>query len=700
MAGKLSDRLREVSRRLFVGRSEQRKLFASLLADDNQDVALLHIYGPGGIGKTSLLYEYRHVCEAGSVPVLYLDTRTIEADPAVFLSAIRQQLDIGPDEDPTVRIGDTGKHVLMLDTYESMLALEQWLYTSFFPELNDTVLIVVAGRYPPSPTWTDNPGWRSLIKPIALRNFSPDESRQYLSRVGLPEDFQEPAISYTHGHPLALSLVAESFTHATATSFESELEPDFIKVLLDRFVREAPSLDHRLALEACVLVNNLTEPLLATMLDRTDVRALFEWLRSLSFIESGARGLFPHDIAREVMGSELRWRNPDQHKMLHQHARAYYNGQLKEAGSDEQGNVLKDYIFLHRDNAIVRPFFLQLQSQWQGASAAISTDQYYERDLEQIEAMVVKHEGEESAALARMWIQEQPERVILFRDQQGAVAGFLLLLALHEAAPAFLKKDHLAKACVDYLDTNAPLRPGEAATLFRFWMDRDAYQNITQVQSHIFVYMVKHYLTTPNLAFSMLPISSPTFWKSVFGYADLHHLETLDFERNGIPFGVFGHDWRSRPPAAWLDVLASRETGSGFSSTEDTTPQRTVLVLSEEAFGDAVREVFRNFTRRDRLVNNPLLSSRIVADNVSEKADDATRVEVLMELVDEGVALLQQNAKQAKAFKALDRTYLRPAASQEQAAELLGLPYSTFRRHLASALAELTQFLWQKELGR
>ncbi len=198
----------------------------------------------------------------------------------------------------------------------------------------------------------------------------------------------------------------------------------------------------------------------------------------------------------------------------------------------------------------------------------------------------------------------------------------------------------------------------------------------------------------------MLPISSPSFWKSVFGYADLHHIESLDFERNGIPFGVFGHDWRSRPPAAWLDVLASRETGSGFSDTAETAPQRTMLVLSEEAFGEAVRMVFRNYTRRDRLVNNPLLSSRIVADNVAESADDAERVDVLMRLVDEGVALLQQNVKQAKAFKALDRTYLRPAASQEQAAELLGLPYSTFRRHLATALNELIQFLWQKELGR
>ena len=35
-----------------------------------------------------------------------------------------------------------------------------------------------------------------------------------------------------------------------------------------------------------------------------------------------------------------------------------------------------------------------------------------------------------------------------------------------------------------------------------------------------------------------------------------------------------------------------------------------------------------------------------------------------------------------KLARALDRTYLRPAPTQEAAAELLGLPFSTYRGHL------------------
>lgn len=698
MAGKLSDRLREASHRLFVGRSVQCRLFADALAAEDLPFSIFHVYGPGGIGKTSLLYEFKRLCQEAGVQAHYLDTRTTEADPVAFVRAIRGVLGIGEDVQPESVIGASGRHVLMLDTFESMYALEQWLYNEFFPELNESVFIVVAGRYPPSTIWTDNPGWRSLIKASPLRNLSPDESRQYLLKTGLPEVHHQSVINYTHGHPLALSLVAESFGESTEDQFEGELEPNFIKVLLDRFVREVPSLSHRLALEACVLVNHLTESLLAQMIDEENVRAVFEWLRQLSFIESGTRGLFPHDLAREVLGAELKWRNPEHFRDLHQRARAYYNAQLSDASPEEQGNILKDYIFLHRDNAIVKPFFLQLQAQWQGGAAAVSTDRYREEDRAQIVEVVTKHEGEKAGNLAAGWLDEQAENVVIFRNPKGAVEGFLMQLALHQVSDSMQKKDAVVEAAQNYLRGHAPLREGEAATLFRFWMDAENYQNISQVQSLIFVYMVRHYLTTPNLAFSMVPISNHLFWKSVFNYADLDHLEPLDFQIGDVQYGIFGHDWRVRPPAAWLDVLASRETSKSFEPVAEP-PKQQVLVLSEEAFGKATRDALKHYTRPDKLKKNPLLSSRVVVDQVAETAGVEERIETLLKLIDEHIELLRDNARSNKAYRAIDRTFLRPAGSQEAAAEVLDLPFSTYRRHLAKGLSDITEALWQKELG-
>ncbi len=696
---KLSDRLRQASKRFFVGREVQCKLFEKALLADELPFLMMHIHGPGGIGKTSLIYELRRRCQDAGILTCYFDTRTIEADPVAFEEGLADILSLNGQLKPIEALGRGGKCVLMLDTFESMYSLEQWLYTEFFPELNDNVLIVVASRNPPSATWTDNPGWRALIREAPLRNLSPEECRQFLSKTGLPDQFHQEVIDYTHGHPLALSLVAQSIEADQPVSFDGELEPDFIKVLLDRFVREVPGEAYRQALEACVLVNHLTEPLLAVMLDQTDVRALFEWLRSLSFMESGSRGIFPHDIAREVLSVELKWRNPEMHQVFNTRARAHYKNLLHEVGPERQGNILKDYIFLHREHAIVKPFFIQLQAQWQGDAPVVSTDRFQLKDLEDIETLVLKHEGEQAVAIAKMWIEAQPENVIVFRNQNGRVEGFLMLLALHEVDDAKLKKDEISRNCISYIEKTGPLRPGESATLFRFWMDGDGYQNISPVQSLIFVYMVRHYLTTPGLAYSMVPISNPEFWQPIFAYADLEYLEPLNFEVNGRPYGIFGHDWRRRPPAAWLDVLASRESGGAMQVAEEEQAKRPVLVLSEEAFADAVRKVLRNYTRTDRLTKNPLLSSRLVVDHVSEDADDDERIVALMHLFNEAIQVIEQNPKQDKLYRALDRTYLRPAASQEQAAEILDLPYSTFRRHLAAATAEVTDLLWQKELG-
>jgi hypothetical protein len=43
-------------------------------------------------------------------------------------------------------------------------------------------------------------------------------------------------------------------------------------------------------------------------------------------------------------------------------------------------------------------------------------------------------------------------------------------------------------------------------------------------------------------------------------------------------------------------------------------------------------------------------------------------------------------------------TYLKGAATQEAAANRLGLPFSTYRRHLVTALDRAALWLWEREL--
>ena len=159
--------------------------------------------------------------------------------------------------------------------------------------------MVLAGRNPPSPGWRSDPGWQTLLRVLPLRNLSPEESRQYLTQRSVPDDQYQAVLSFTHGHPLALSLVAETFAQREVFSFQPEAAPDIIKTLVEQFVQKVPGPAHRAALEACAQVRLMSEPLLSEMLNLPDPHELFDWLRGLSFIESGPLGIFPHDLARK-----------------------------------------------------------------------------------------------------------------------------------------------------------------------------------------------------------------------------------------------------------------------------------------------------------------------------------------------------------------------------------------------------------------
>jgi hypothetical protein len=82
---------------------------------------------------------------------------------------------------------------------------------------------------------------------------------------------------------------------------------------------------------------------------------------------------------------------------------------------------------------------------------------------------------------------------------------------------------------------------------------------------------------------------------------------------------------------------------------------------------------------------------------VSDRSGDA-RPERLRSLLDEAAASLRDHPRDEKLYRALEATYLHPAPTQEAAAERLGLPFSTYRRHLTAGVDRVTGWLWQREL--
>jgi hypothetical protein len=227
-------------------------------------------------------------------------------------------------------------------------------------------------------------------------------------------------------------------------------------------------------------------------------------------------------------------------------------------------------------------------------------------------------------------------------------------------------------------------------------MDKDTYQGVSPIQSLIFIQVAKHYLTTPGLAFTFFPCADPDFWTAILSYAELTRYPEADFEVGGKRYGIYGHDWRVMTPAVWIGRLAEKEIGvTGQAASPPTADP--VIFLSRDDFNNAVKQSLQDYARPNGLAGNPLLRSRLVSEAAGKNSKE--RTEFLKSKIRESAETLRVHPRDEKLFQALESTYLHPAPTQEAAAELLDIPFSTYRRHLTSGIQRLTEILWRQEIG-
>lgn len=794
MNAPLSNRLQQARERLFVGRAAQLDPFARALELEAWPRAVWHLHGLGGIGKTTLLRQWKRQAQEAGALVVSLDGRDFEPTPGAFCQCLRaalieiSQTEIASPATPQSLCEALAQMprrvVLQIDTLELLVPLDPFWREKFLPLLPQNAVLLLAGRDELPLAWRGDAALWSEVESFNLAALSPLESQIYLEKRGIQAPFWAQLLSWTHGHPLALSLAADVWqqqagtlgfakpnapdqtestpkpgagdgdaraaigasaaTNSTTARASGQTDgslgetngagaapsspelvgprdlPELVGPLLEHLMREVPTPAHRAAVEACAIVRALTQELLAEMLadlpgagwpgveaQAPDFGAIFEWLRALSMVQSHRYGVFPHDIARELLVADLRFRTPDWHGELHRRAREYYLRRMENLSGPEQERAILDCIYLHRLSPVVAPYL-----RWNDSGLSLETAR--PDDFPALLAMIEAHEGAASRDLAQAHFAAQPEGAIVVRRSNGQAQGFIFQLALERATPEILVRDEGARQAHEWLRAQAPLRAGEVATMFRWWMDRDSYQNVGATQSLIFVQAVRHYITTPHLAFSFLTCAAPDFWESGFAYADLTRLPELDFRSGNQPLFVFGHDWRARPVLSWLELLSQREMQTVAPAIEPSplAAGESFRVLDEAQWLAATHEALRCGGEIASLRANSLLDTALVqrhARHLAKQKPGATngannsaptldeRAVALRVLLGEAIEALGAAPRSAKSHRALELCFGRAALTQEAAALAMDVSHSSLRRYLGTGIAQVADALRERE---
>lgn len=668
-SGLLGRRLQAAREMTFVGREEELAVFNAALYGGGCGV--LYVHGPGGIGKSALLRRFAHEAAVAGRPVSMVDGHMSEPSPAAYEA----------EAEPVLRDADA---VLLVDNFERIQGLEGWLRERFLPRVPVGALVVIAGRNPPDMRWRADPGWAGVLEVLPLRDLRAGDAQALLDSCGVPAELREPLLAFTGGHPLALLLGASVAVKDGGAGRRWTPHQDLVATLLDQLVGELPSEAHRHALEICAHAYTTTEDLLRAALPK-DAGTLFRWLRRLPFVESSSLGLFPHDVVREVLEADLRWRDPQRYAVMHDRVHAHLAKKVRTATDPDVPGAVAALLHLHRDHGAPADFHGRHDEG--GFQEEVSRRE----DLGTLLRVATAAGDAASAGCAAFWAERQPEAFRLYRQTEtGEPVAFSAWLRLSELDEEELTADPIVAMAWAHARATTPLRTGEHLAVGRAWV-LPPYRGNSPVMDLIQWRMIGNCLRAEQMAWSYNAVPRPNHaWVK-----RLRHYGMRDLSERPRPgddtYTLFVHDWRAVPARAWLErmnqlLVAGPADGPGAATAK-------LAVLSQAEFAEAVRKALRRLSRPDALAASPLTRTRLIAERTGQSPATA-----LGDLLRQAIDDLREDPRSVKFHRALSVTFLRGAPTQELAAERLGLPFTTYRRHLTAGVERVCADLWHREL--
>jgi hypothetical protein len=426
----LAARLEDRDRERFVGRAAELAVLEGCLEEDSA-VSVVLVYGPGGIGKSTLLREFGRRARARGWETFVVEGRELTPTPdalEALVAAARQ----------------SPRPLVLIDSYERMTALGGYLRRGLLPSLPDSAVVLIAGRTPPDDAWFQG-GWEMVATELGLEKLAASEALALLQAQGVVDTRSAAIVRWADGSPLALALAADAAeSDADWDPAEDEENPGILRSLIRRLAEAEMRSVRFSALAVATIARVTTADMLGAVLADGDAEGAYERLRELSFSEPLGDGLTLHDLVRKALRADLRRRDPDRDRELRRRIVDHLFDR------SERGDPLLAIEMAHLiENPVIKSGF-----GWEG-SMDFRIDDARSGDAEQIAGLMEAWGFADWWSLTKQFFAQAPDRVGVARDRQEAVCGFLVSMS-PDTAPDFAHDDPLvgpwlahARECAD-----------------------------------------------------------------------------------------------------------------------------------------------------------------------------------------------------------------------------------------------------------
>lgn len=373
-AGRFGDETAMHKSRFFIGREKELAQFRRHVTEGGKTASVINLYGLGGMGKSSLLEQFRRIAGEEGVPFFQFDSKDFTHTPEGFISFLAQSLDIPTPgrsredllDESVSRLETLAREhgaVLAFDTYEDMHSMDRWLREKFIARLPKNITMVISGRIPLAELWRSHPHWSRLVQPMAVTELSPRETALLIKAHGREEGpLQQQLYAVTRGHPLSMALILEGVPEeeadqdaALAGGLRHNLEH-----IVQRWLREVEDPKIQRMAEAAAVVRNFEQDLLETMLEEKITPDDFHRFTSLSFVGKTGSGWNLHDLVQKHLAKEIRLRKPNRFKAFWERSIFYYYRRLLYTGPPDgasRSRLMEDLFFVLGDTLIRMIFF-------------------------------------------------------------------------------------------------------------------------------------------------------------------------------------------------------------------------------------------------------------------------------------------------------------------------------------------------------